>query len=70
MSGIGPSEQATQDRVIALFREELGYRFLGNWSDRAGNSNIEEALLTAHLTPDGIPGGQNQPGDLLAGTHP
>lgn len=42
-------ERATQDRVIALFRDELGYRYLGNWSDRAGNSNIEEPILTDWL---------------------
>lgn len=45
-------EHATQDRVIALFRDELGYRFLGNRSDR-DNGNIEEGLLTAHLTGAG-----------------
>jgi hypothetical protein len=31
-------------RVIALFRDELRYRFLGDWTDRDGNSNIEEKL--------------------------
>jgi type I restriction enzyme, R subunit len=45
-------ERATQIRVIALFRDELGYRFLGNRSER-DNSNIEEDLLTAHLTGAG-----------------
>lgn len=50
MSQVGQSERATQNRVIALFRDELGYRYLGNWKDRTGNSNIEEALLTAYLT--------------------
>jgi hypothetical protein len=49
MNGIGEPERATQDRVIALFREELGCRFLGDWSDRPDNSNIEEHLLTAYL---------------------
>ena len=49
MSTIGQSERATQTRVIALFRDELGYRFLGDWSDREGNSNIEETLLAAWL---------------------
>ena len=45
---IGHSERATQNRVIALFRDELGYRFLGDWSDRT-NSNIDEERLTAWL---------------------
>ena len=36
MSSIGQPERATQNRVIALFRDELGYRFLGDWADRTG----------------------------------
>ena len=42
MGDIGKSEFETQRRVIKLFTKELGYRFLGNWSDRLGNTNIEE----------------------------
>jgi type I restriction enzyme, R subunit len=53
MSEIGKPERATQNRVIALFREELGYRYLGDWADRDRNSNIEEGLLTAYLTRSG-----------------
>ena len=53
MSDIGKPERATQNRVIALFRDELGYRYLGDWTDRDGNSNIEEGLLTAYLTKSG-----------------
>jgi type I restriction enzyme, R subunit len=53
MSNIGKTERATQDRVIALFRDELGYAYLGDWSDRPGNSNIEEGLLMANLTRRG-----------------
>jgi type I restriction enzyme R subunit len=52
MSPIGQPERATQTRVIALFRDELHYRFLGDWTDRA-NSNIEPTLLTAWLTGRG-----------------
>ena len=48
MSAIGKPERVTQNRVIALFRDELGYRYLGDWSDRT-NSNIEEGLLAAYL---------------------
>lgn len=48
MSSLRPLERATQNRVIALFRDELRYRYLGNWSDRE-NSNIEEGLLTDQL---------------------
>ena len=49
MSGIGARERETQSRVIALFQKELGYRYLGDWSDRDNNSNIEELLLTDWL---------------------
>lgn len=49
MSDIGKPERATQERVIKLFREGLGYRYLGDWIDRTGNSNIEETLLTDYL---------------------
>ena len=50
MNGIGKSERVTQDRVIALFQDELGYRYVGDWSDRLGNSNIEEGLLRDYLS--------------------
>jgi hypothetical protein len=52
MSTVGQSERATQDRVIALFGDELDYRYLGDWRDRDGNTNIEEHL-TAYLTRAG-----------------
>ncbi|MBU6173815.1 MAG: restriction endonuclease subunit R, partial [Planctomycetes bacterium] len=50
---IGKPERATQDRVIALFRDELNYRYLGDWTDRLGNSNVEEPLLTTYLRKAG-----------------
>ncbi len=53
MSGIGKPERVTQDRVIALFKNELGYNYLGDWTDRTGNSNIEDGLLTAFLHESG-----------------
>jgi type I restriction enzyme R subunit len=53
MSQIGQPERATQNRVVALFRDELHYRYLGDWSERVGNSNIEEGLLSAYLTESG-----------------
>lgn len=53
MSDVGKSERATQERVIRLFQTGLDYRFLGNWSDRAGNSNIEEDYLGDYLTSQG-----------------
>lgn len=41
MTPAGEIERRTQDRVIDFFQEVLGYRYLGNWQDREGNSNIE-----------------------------
>jgi type I restriction enzyme, R subunit len=52
MNTIGKVERATQDRVIRLFRNDLGYRYLGDWSDRA-NCNIEDDLLRAWLVKRG-----------------
>lgn len=44
-SQVGQIERKTQNRVVALFQKALGYRYLGNWEDREGNSNIEEEIL-------------------------
>lgn len=46
---IGQPERITQNRVAALFRDELGWRHLGDWSDRQGNASIEEGLLSPWL---------------------
>jgi len=53
MTTIGQPERITQNRVIALFRDELKFRYLGNWMDRDGNSNIEEELLSDWLAKNG-----------------
>jgi len=53
MSTIGQPERETQNRIIDLFRDELRYRYLGNWTARPDNSNIEGGLLTAYLTKCG-----------------
>src|SRR5215813_11845793 len=58
MSNIGQPERATQRRVISLFRDELQYRYLDDWADRNGNSNIENSLLTAYLTKSGYTSAQ------------
>lgn len=64
MTGIGKPERETQERVIRLFAEELGYRFLGDWSERAGNSNVEEGLLSDWLVRRG-----NTPAQISAALH-
>lgn len=49
MTEFGKPERYTQNRIIKMFRDELGYNYLGNWEDREGNCNIEESLLTKFL---------------------
>lgn len=46
---VGQKERATQNRVIALLRDKLGYNYLGNWEEREGNNNIEEVVLRSFL---------------------
>ena len=58
MTAVGSPERATQNRVVALFREELGYRHLGDWTDRQDNSNVEPALLKAFLARTGYSAAQ------------
>ena len=50
LSTVGQIERKTQNRVVQLFRERLGYDYLGNWIDRKDNRNIEAGLLRAFLT--------------------
>lgn len=53
MPTVGQIERATQKRVVALFRDRLRYDYLGNWEDRPGNSNIEEAEVKKYLSGRG-----------------
>ena len=46
---VGQKERKTQNRIVKLLREELGYTYLGNWEEREGNSNVEEELLNKFL---------------------
>jgi len=49
MSTVGEIEKKTQQRVVKLFHETLKYDYLGDWSEREGNRNIEEDLLRKFL---------------------
>jgi type I restriction enzyme R subunit len=53
MSKVGQIERATQNRIVKLFQEVLQYRYLGNWEQEEENSNVDEVLLTAHLSKQG-----------------
>ena len=53
MSKVGQIERATQNRIVALFQQQLNYRYLGNLEKEEENSNVDENLLTAHLTKQG-----------------
>jgi type I restriction enzyme, R subunit len=52
------TEKETQKRIVKLFTDEhyplnLGYRFLGNWSQRADNRYIEPKYLQENLQKRG-----------------
>ncbi len=49
MSIVGQIERKTQQRVVRLLRDTLGYAYLGNWHDREGNRNIEVDELRRFL---------------------
>ena len=56
MNKVGKRERVTQNRVIKLFKDKLGYEYLGNWHDRENNSNIEEEILRNYLKRKGYNG--------------
>ena len=53
MSAVGQLEILTQGRVVAFFRDALGYAYLGHWQDRPDNSNVEKDILTNWLKLQG-----------------
>ena len=53
MTDIGQIERNTQNRVVKLFAEMLGYDYLGDWQDWDGNSNVEEKYLRPFLKKQG-----------------
>lgn len=42
-------ERRTQNRVVALFRDRLGYEYLGDWSEGRRNRCIERVLVQKNL---------------------
>lgn len=49
MDAIGKTERVTQNRVLLLFQEELGYQYLGDWQEEIRTVPVEEELLRNHL---------------------
>jgi type I restriction enzyme R subunit len=54
MPSVGQIEKKTQERVLALLSQCLGYTYLGDWIDRPANSNIEPERLKAWLATQGV----------------
>ena len=57
MSKVGEQEILTQQRVVALCEDTLGYAYLGNWKDRPDNSNFEEGHAADWLKRQGLDDG-------------
>ena len=53
IGGVGKSERISQNRVISLFQNELGYSYLGDWEEEIRIQPIEEDLLVQYLTGKG-----------------
>jgi type I restriction enzyme R subunit len=54
MSNVGQRERATQNRIVQFFHTDLGYRYLGDWQERANNKNIEVDILVDWLKKRGV----------------
>lgn len=50
---IGKTERVSQDRVIELFQQKLGYTYLGDWEEEVRTQPIEERILIDHLKAKG-----------------
>jgi type I restriction enzyme R subunit len=53
MNTIGKSERTTQNRIIQLFENEMGYDYLGDWEKDIKNQPVEEDLLLNQLKIQG-----------------
>ena len=53
MNTVAEREIHIQGRVVTFFHDVLGYTYLGNWQERAGNSNIDKSVLTDWLKSRG-----------------
>jgi hypothetical protein len=67
MSTIGQIERKTQRRVIQLFRDKLGYQYLGDWTDRLALRPQPCRLPPAALWREGAARGGREHGHRVAG---
>jgi type I restriction enzyme R subunit len=50
---IGKTERVSQNRIIDLFKNELGYAYLGDWEKEERTQPIEERILLKYLLQQG-----------------
>lgn len=50
---VGQLEKITQNRIVKLFRDDLGYEYLGDWSNHDDNSHIKDEYLRPFLKEQG-----------------
>ena len=48
MSQVGQKERKIQQRVVKLFRDTLGYRYLGNWEEILRRTGTLHGRITPH----------------------
>jgi hypothetical protein len=47
-SSVGQIEKKTQQRVVKLFRDKLGYTYLGEWFEEEGKGIYKVGSLLLH----------------------
>lgn len=52
INNVGKAERITQDRIIKLFQQDLGYKYLGNWENGERTMPVETELLSKFLTKE------------------
>ena len=53
MSVVGELEVLAQQRVVEFFQDALGYAYLGDWTSRPDNSNVERKIVANWLRRQG-----------------
>ncbi len=53
MSAVGQREKQAQQRVVEFCKDTLGYSYLGDWTSRPDNSNVEREILADWLSRQG-----------------